>query len=346
MEGRLRDAYAACHDAIQLAESSNSPLELPTLSHVYSTLSFVYCEWNDLEDALRYAEEAVKLAHHWEQADALHFALDNLGYILFASGDVEGAFDTLHKAWQVAHRTSAWFEEISISQEIEWHLAQDNLEAALERLRLSRIDLDELSIFSYGSVKSQLTPLAIIQIYIAQKQYTKALNLIQSFLELMEIRKVGYFIVRTLTLQAVAFRGLKQDAQALVAIKRALTLAAPEGYVRTFLKMGPELLSLLRQAREVNINSDYIDMLLTEFEAEYKNKSVKAVTRSGLVEPLSEREMDVLRLLAQGYTDKKIAESLVIARETVHKHLKNIYGKMDVHSRTEAVARARELNLL
>lgn len=67
---------------------------------------------------------------------------------------------------------------------------------------------------------------------------------------------------------------------------------------------------------------------------------------AGMVENLSEREMDVLRLLAQGYTDKKIASNLVIARETVHKHLKNIYGKLGVHSRTEAVARASELHIL
>jgi LuxR family maltose regulon positive regulatory protein len=67
---------------------------------------------------------------------------------------------------------------------------------------------------------------------------------------------------------------------------------------------------------------------------------------SHLVEPLTEREMDVLKLLAQGYTDKKIAETLVIARETVHKHLKNIYGKLDVHNRIEAIILARELKLL
>ncbi len=65
-----------------------------------------------------------------------------------------------------------------------------------------------------------------------------------------------------------------------------------------------------------------------------------------MVEPLSAREMDVLKLLAQGCSDKRIAETLIIARETVHKHLKNIYGKLDVHSRTQAVARAGELGLL
>jgi LuxR family maltose regulon positive regulatory protein len=64
-----------------------------------------------------------------------------------------------------------------------------------------------------------------------------------------------------------------------------------------------------------------------------------------MVEQLSAREMEVLKLLSQGCTDKKIAETLVVARETVHKHLKNIYGKLDVHSRTEAIIHAQELNL-
>jgi LuxR family maltose regulon positive regulatory protein len=87
-------------------------------------------------------------------------------------------------------------------------------------------------------------------------------------------------------------------------------------------------------------------MLLAANDRLVKDQPIEAVVKSGLVEPLSGREIDVLKLLAQGCTDKKIAESLVIARETVHKHLKNIYGKLNVHSRTEAIARARELSLL
>ncbi len=91
---------------------------------------------------------------------------------------------------------------------------------------------------------------------------------------------------------------------------------------------------------------DYVEMLLASFGRGVVNRSIEAVNPSGIIDPLSEREMDVLKLLAQGSTDKKIAENLVIARETVHKHLKNIYSKLDVHSRTEAIARARELKLL
>jgi LuxR family maltose regulon positive regulatory protein len=346
MQGRLHEAQAACLEAMQLAQSNSSHQPLPTLSHVYSTLSFVLCEWNDLEGALHYSKEAVNLARRWEQADALHFALDNLGYALFASGDVEAAFDTLHQAWQVAKRTSTWFEEITVSQEVDWYLAQGNLEAALHRLRQAEVDIDASSKEAINSYKIQLMPLTFVQIFVAQKQYFKALTLIDLFIEDMEKKKIGYYLVRALTWQALVYHGLGQEAQALVSLKRALTLAAPEGYIRTFTKMGPGAIPFLRQARAAGIMPDYIDMLLAANDQLVKDQPIEAVVRSGLVEPLSRREIDVLKLLAQGCTDKKIAESLVIARETVHKHLKNIYGKLNVHSRTEAIVRARELNLL
>jgi LuxR family maltose regulon positive regulatory protein len=346
MQGRLREAHAACLNAMQLAQSRGSHETLPTLSHVYSTLSFVLCEWNDLEGALHYSKEAVSLARRWEQADALHFALDNLGNALFASGDVEAAFDTLDQTWQVAKRTSAWFEEITISQEIEWYLALDNLEAALHRLRLAELDIDSSFRIPLSTYKSLLMPLTFVKILIVQKQYSKALMLIELLLEEMEKKKIGHYLVRVLTWQALVYHGLRQDAQALVSLKRALTLAAPEGYIRTFTKMGPGAIPFLRQARAAGIMPDYIDMLLAANDWLVKDQPIEAVVKSGLVEPLSGREIDVLKLLAQGCTDKKIAESLVIARETVHKHLKNIYGKLNVHSRTEAIARARELSLL
>jgi LuxR family maltose regulon positive regulatory protein len=344
--GSLRQAHAACHKAIRLSQSSGSNQPLPTLSHVLTTLSFVLCEWNDLEGALRYSKEAVNLARRWEQADALHFALDNLGYALFAAGDVEGAFEVLRQAWQVARRTSAWFERISLTQEVEWYLAQGNLEAALQSLRLAHVDIEDATIILPNSVKSTVSPLTLIQILIAQKQFSKALTLSGHFLEDLENMEIDYFTVRVLTRQALAYHGLRQEAQALASLKRALTIAAPEGYVRSFIGAEAGLISLLQQARAAGIMPDYIDKLLSSVERGVKTQPAQTGTVTRLVESLSGRELEVLKLLAEGHSDKQIAETLVIARETVHKHLKNIYGKLGVHSRTEAIARARELDLL
>jgi len=108
---------------------------------------------------------------------------------------------------------------------------------------------------------------------------------------------------------------------------------------------------LLRQAAARGMAPDYASRLLAALGRAAPTvaapvQRMQESSPSPLVEPLSERELDVLKLLAQGCVDKKIAETLVIARETVHKHLRNIYGKLDVHSRTEAIARARELGLL
>jgi LuxR family maltose regulon positive regulatory protein len=103
---------------------------------------------------------------------------------------------------------------------------------------------------------------------------------------------------------------------------------------------------LLNQALTLGIMPDYIDKILSVMGDGSIEVSRQKASNAGLIEPLTAREMEVLKLLSIGCSDKKIAETLVIAPETVHKHLKNIYGKLDVHSRTEAVRRSHELGLL
>jgi ATP/maltotriose-dependent transcriptional regulator MalT len=135
--------------------------------------------------------------------------------------------------------------------------------------------------------------------------------------------------------------------EALITLERALTLAQPEGYIRLFLDEGVPMLNLLRQVRSRGLASNYISTLLSASGEQTVAAAPRSVAHSSaLVEVLSERELEVLRLLAGGASNEEIAEQLVIAIGTVKRHVSNIFGKFTVSNRTQAVARARELGLL
>jgi ATP/maltotriose-dependent transcriptional regulator MalT len=341
VQGRLSEALEFCRGSLRLAQSNNTHQRLPTLSYVHATIAMILWQRNELNDSLHHAREAVALALRWEQADALHFAYTILGDTLFAVGAVEEAFGILQQAWLVAHRTSRWFEEINISQEVEWYLAQKKLDAALQRLHAAQINLED-------DTQIQITfllNLSIARIFLAQEKYDKALALLSFILKRLEDRKNTYHAVYVLAWQALAYYKAGKKTQAFASLKRAFTLAGSEIYIRHFALPDERLIPLLREARKAGIHLQPIDRLLTAFDREDKVQAREAGTGSGLIEPLSRREIDVMKLLGQGCTDKQIAETLIIARETVHKHLKNIYGKLGVHNRTEAVLRAQELSL-
>jgi LuxR family maltose regulon positive regulatory protein len=129
----------------------------------------------------------------------------------------------------------------------------------------------------------------------------------------------------------------------MTSLEHALRLAEPEGYVRLFADLGLPMGRLLQEARSRAVMSDYVEKLLTAFRNE---TAISLASTNMLPEPLTEREIEVLRLLAAGLTNREIAEQLVVSPETVKKHIANIYGKLGTRSRTETVARARQLDLL
>jgi LuxR family maltose regulon positive regulatory protein len=139
-------------------------------------------------------------------------------------------------------------------------------------------------------------------------------------------------------------------------LERALTLAEPEGLMRIFLDEGPPMARLLHQAAARGVVPEYVARLLAAFEMaddrrpttdrELPASSLAHRPSSALVEPLSERELEVLQLVAEGLTNQEIASRLYLSLNTVKVHTRNIYGKLDVHSRTQAIARSQELGLL
>lgn len=342
IQGRLSEALEFCRSSLRLAQSNHTHQRLPTLSYIHATIAMILWQRNELNDSLHHAREAVALALRWEQADALHFAYTILGDALFSTGAMDKAFGVAQQAWQVAHRTSRWFEEITIRQEVEWYLAQNKLDAALQRLHAAQINLED------GAQEpiTSLLNLSIAQIFLAQEKYDKTLARLGSILKKLADRKNTYHSVHILVWQALAYYKAGRKTQAFASLKQAFTLTGREIYIRHFAMPDAALIPLLCEAHKAGIYPELIDSLLTALNWEDKVQVREAGVGSGPIELLSRREIDVMKLLSQGFTDKKIADTLVIARETVHKHLKNIYGKLGVHSRTEAIAHARELGIM
>jgi LuxR family maltose regulon positive regulatory protein len=183
-----------------------------------------------------------------------------------------------------------------------------------------------------------------------------ALDLLARLLEMAESRGWVGKAIEIRVLQALALQVRDDTNEALTVLGRTLSNAEPLGYVRTFVDEGPPMARLLHEAAARGIAPGYTRTLLAAFEDATQDESAASVRRSfdrlragsspSIVESLSEREIEVLHLLAEGLTNREIAERLFLALSTVKVHTRNIYGKLGVHSRTQAVTRAQELGLL
>jgi LuxR family maltose regulon positive regulatory protein len=149
-------------------------------------------------------------------------------------------------------------------------------------------------------------------------------------------------VIEILVLQALAHEAQGNYPSALVSLERALTLAEPEGYVRIFVDEGPPMAALLREAAKHGIAPNYVRQLLAAFGKAEGRTSVTQL----LIEPLSEREFEVLRLLGTELNGPEIARELMVSLNTMRTHTKSIYNKLGVNNRRAAIRRAEELDLL
>ena len=169
--------------------------------------------------------------------------------------------------------------------------------------------------------------------------------MLSSVIPIAEWRRRPGLQIEAHILQAVALERLARRDQSLVALERAVELAEPSGYVRIFVDEGQEVAQLLKQAASRGLRPGYIRRLLTAF-GELTQAPLSPPAAQPLIEPLSKREFDVLRFLDTHLSSTEIAGELFISPNTARFHIKNIYSKLGVHRRADAVVRARELGLL
>jgi LuxR family maltose regulon positive regulatory protein len=154
----------------------------------------------------------------------------------------------------------------------------------------------------------------------------------------------GYVIGHSI-LKALALYAQGDEPQAMSALERALSLGEPEGYVRIFVDEGPPMAQLLYKAAAHGIMPEYAGRLLAAFP-DAESPAPSQAPPAEMIEPLSERELEILRLVAKGLSNREIAQRLVLSLSTIKWHTSNIYGKLGVKNRTQAVARSREMGLV
>jgi len=178
---------------------------------------------------------------------------------------------------------------------------------------------------------------------LSRRQPDKALALLGHALQSAQaVGRLGNAI-HILAVQAIAYHAQGQSEQALARMEQAMEMAEPEGYVRVFVDQGAPMARLLRRMLTRSSTSEYVRRLL---EALGESVTIAPPIAGQLIEPLSQRELEVLRLIIDGATNQEIAHELVLTVNTVKRHISNIFGKLHVSNRAQAIARAHELNIL
>lgn len=340
--GELRSATATCREALREAtrrDKEGGPRS-PVAGYAYIRMSAVMRHHHDLAAALTYAQEGLELCRRREQADLLCVAHSNMSAVLQAMEDLAGAVASTRAAQQIVERRALHYVAVDDLANLYLTLQGDHA-AGTRWLAEIGLPLDRPVPFITRS-----RYILAAQVLLVLDRLSEAQRLLENLLGLCEGCGSFGFVIRILILQALVFQAQGRQAQARQALARALDLAAPEGFVFVFVEHGPRMRPLLQHAAAQGHQRDFARGLLAALDAHGGGHAPASSGVHGLAEPLSSREIEVLRLLHAGLTNGEIAAALTVAPSTVHTHVKHIYAKLDVHRRFEAVRRAEELDLL
>jgi ATP/maltotriose-dependent transcriptional regulator MalT len=356
MAGRLSRAGELLREALRIAAEHQSVYQ-GNLGRVESYLSSVYLEQNKLEEALEHARRAVEFIQSWPSQNSVPTTYAFLALIYLAFGDLDRALSAVQHADQ-ERRNGIFlqFTQYLVDGALArvWLVRGDR--ASLEQWAsgmtssLALIEEDSTQIDRYQEVR--LTMLARIWLKTAEAERNmdrleKAINLLDRLEKIARTKGHGNTLIEVLTLKVLALQVRGSVAAALKTLEECLGLAETDGYIRVFVDAGEimrELLITYLHTPDL-LHKAYAQRLLEVF-SDSSRSTPTADSKAALVEPLTAREFDVLRLMAAGFSNRQIAEELVLAEGTVKFHVHAVLEKLNVHSRTQAIAKARELNLV
>ena len=351
--GNLREASRMYELALELADKWDAQSSLALYLAQQGKAGLLY-EWNDLDGAARALQECIRIGELWKSPPLLVPAYGLSALVMQARGQTDEALDVIRRAEQATrdsytppydmgmlalYQLSLWIARDEFQAIAQWeqdhgsewqsHVgrARDALTIVLARARIAR----------YHRMRDD-------------SALSQARALTVPALEQAQADGLMLHVTRLLLLDALVLYAQGETASAIATLKRALALAEPENYVRSFLDIGKPMEEFLlwglesQSLTEAHLRA-YVSKLLSRFGADVPVGSSQPIG-DALIEPLTERELDVLRLIAKGLSNREISERLFLALSTVKGHTRIIFDKLQVQRRTEAVARARELGLL
>jgi LuxR family transcriptional regulator, maltose regulon positive regulatory protein len=346
--GRLREAKNSLQQAIQQAGALGPEAESVTAHHHLGLALLAHEQGDDpaMTQHLQIAADLgqrtplVNWSYRWSMAQAR----------LQEAGEAwDAALDRLDEAGRVYVKNP-----VPITQPIEACKARIYLKQG--RLDRAQIWAQERGISVEDEVRylSEYEHLTLARVRLADGSFDGVNDLLERLLELAEAQHRTGSVIEILLTQALVDQAQGDRLNAHAALERALRLAEPEGYLRAFVEQGEAMRQLLLDFRSANEKQpahplhSYVDKILAAFSPPVKVTSESAISNQPpeIIEPLTDRELEVLQLITQGLSNREIGERLFLALDTIKGHNRSIFGKLQVHRRTEAVARAREFGLL
>jgi LuxR family maltose regulon positive regulatory protein len=348
-QGCLQEAYATYREALAWATGASGRF-LPVAGFPLVKLADLSREWNDLDGAAHDLERGLALCIQLGHTDVLAEAYVMLARLRLAQGDHEGVQDALAEADRIAARgIDPWIETYADTCRLQCWLSTGDLAAAVRWAEGSGLQVDDAFDYHRDLHHTNLARVLLARgiAHGRESDLAAASQLLERLSTAAERAAWVSTQIEVSILQALSLDARRARAAALHVLERALVLAQPGDWVRIFLDEGPRLVPLLQQAAERSSVSSYVTQLLTAAGGTLAPRDqLTSPASAALIEPLSERELEVLQLIAQGLSNREVAERLYIAQGTVKAHASSIYGKLDVNSRTQAVARATALGLL
>jgi LuxR family maltose regulon positive regulatory protein len=344
LRGQLNEAERLCRSAIDRAVSEGHG-DFPAAGSLHIAMARIQLEQNHLDEAGAYLNTGLRIARPGGFGEAVRTGRYLRANLAAAYGDLDAAADIFQDTGQIVNAMDDPYLTGELNR--EWGMLcikAGDLDAAREKLHI----LEEVSAETQHANLLLWRRWLLPRLLCAEGRYEETLTALDESIRCARAVNGAGELIRLLPLQAVALNALGDRSPARSTLREALDLGAPGGYIWRWLDAGPELGPMLRDLRDIGEMSQtsqlYLDSLLDAFSANY-GESTR--TKSGeLLDPLTPRELEIMHLICKGYSNPEIASELVVSLNTIKKHTSNIYGKLGVSSRTQAIARAQQLNLL